>query len=98
MSADEAHFNLLHSRSRIHVEQAFGLWKNTFRIFKTELLHGDATEMTMLIEAILVLHNWFIEFKSEMDILRVPSTYQEWMHVSGLDWWPLHMMMTMGLW
>ena len=38
MPDDESHFNLLHSRTRIVVERAFGLWKNTFRIFKTELL------------------------------------------------------------
>ncbi|KAF0702872.1 hypothetical protein AaE_015662 [Aphanomyces astaci] len=38
MPQDEAHYNTIHSRSCMVVERAFGLWKNKFRVFKTELL------------------------------------------------------------
>ncbi|ETV66984.1 hypothetical protein H257_16674 [Aphanomyces astaci] len=53
MNADEAHYNLLHSRTRMAVECAFGLWKNTFRIFQVNLLHGSPAEMVLLIKSTL---------------------------------------------
>ncbi|KAF0739178.1 hypothetical protein Ae201684P_012872 [Aphanomyces euteiches] len=62
MPDDEAHFNLLHSRTRIVVERAFGLWKNTFRIFKTPLLQSNPAQMAAIITATMVLHNLFIDF------------------------------------
>ncbi|KAH9123941.1 hypothetical protein AeMF1_005222 [Aphanomyces euteiches] len=82
MPDDESHFNLVHSRTRMVVEQAFGLWKNTFRIFKTPLLHGTPEQMAHLIQATLVLHNWFIDFKQDTDRLKIPKK-KKWMHVGG---------------
>ena len=35
MSKDESNYNYIHSRTRIVVECAFGLWKSTFRIFES---------------------------------------------------------------
>ena len=83
MPDDEAHFNLLHSRTRITVERAFALWKNTFRIFKADLTHEDAYTMAEIIEATLVLHNWFIDYKPADYALDIPNEYEEWMHIGG---------------
>ncbi|KAH9121548.1 hypothetical protein AeMF1_006791 [Aphanomyces euteiches] len=79
----KSHFNLIHSRTRMVVEQAFGLWKNTFRVFKTPLLHDTPEQMANLVKATLVLHNWFIDFKSQLDRLRIPRISRDWMHVGG---------------
>jgi hypothetical protein len=46
MADDEAHYNLLHSRTRICVERAFGRWKNKFRIFKAEFQHHTPEGLT----------------------------------------------------
>ncbi|KAH9082664.1 hypothetical protein LEN26_021270 [Aphanomyces euteiches] len=83
MDAAESHFNLLHSRTRMAVECAFGLWKNTFRIFQVDLLHGTPDDMILLIEATLVIHNWFIDEKcAEVDV-PAEDEYEEWMHIGG---------------
>ena len=83
MPDDTSHYNLVHSRTRIVVEQAFGRWKNVFRVFKTDLLHRTPQEMARVIEATLVLHNWFIDFKLSAEDLELPEQYEDWMHVGG---------------
>ncbi|ETV64339.1 hypothetical protein H257_18758 [Aphanomyces astaci] len=79
---DEAHYNTIHSRSRMVVERAFGLWKNKFRVFKAELLQHRPSDMARLIEVSLVFHNWFIEFNEELDNFE-PEFFPEWMHTGG---------------
>jgi hypothetical protein len=81
MPSDEAKYNLLHSRTRIIVEQAFGRWKNTFRLFKTELIHDTPEEMAFLIEATLILHNWLIDLNG--DYISVDIQERPWMHIGG---------------
>ena len=84
MADDEAHYNLVHSRTRIVVEQTFGRWKNIFRIFKNELDHGTPEEMTSIIEATLVLQDWFIDFTvDDSQIGNMPQTLEYWMHIGG---------------
>ncbi|KAF0714905.1 hypothetical protein AaE_011465 [Aphanomyces astaci] len=86
MPQDEVHYNHVHSCSRMVVERAFGVWKNTFRLFQVTLLHGTPEEMTLLIEATLVLHNWMIDEKEaalEAITIPSPSEYEDWMHIGG---------------
>ena len=73
----ESNFNYLHSKTRIVVEQAFALLKNKFRIFKTELLWNDPHEIGRLINSILIIHNWLINFNEEEGELLV----EEWMEI-----------------
>ncbi|KAG9401420.1 hypothetical protein AC1031_009282 [Aphanomyces cochlioides] len=82
MPDDETKYNLVHSRSRMVVECAFGLWKNKFRIFKIELLHHHPSDMARLIEVSLVLHNWFIDYNEETLEIE-PNEFPEWMHIGG---------------
>ncbi|OQS07662.1 hypothetical protein THRCLA_20094 [Thraustotheca clavata] len=79
MRDDEAKFNLLHSRTRIVVEQAFGLWKGKFRIFKQTLQMKSPQKMAMVIEATMVLHNWIIDYESSP----MAPNASEWMHYTG---------------
>jgi hypothetical protein len=79
MPVDDAHYNLLHSRTRILVEQAFGLWKNKFRIFKKPLEFRTPQKMALVIEASMVLHNWIID----MDESAIQPIHHEWMHIGG---------------
>ena len=83
MPPEEIHYNLMHSRTRIIVEQAFGLWKNVFRMFKTDLIHDTPEEMALYIEATLVLHNWFIDFNQNQVNDDIPNENEEWMHIGG---------------
>ncbi|KAG9405405.1 putative nuclease harbi1 [Aphanomyces cochlioides] len=83
MPEDEAQFNYKHSQTRNVLERAFALWKNVFRIFASDLLHDTPEEMASLIEATLVLHNWFIDFKLPDDVSLIPKKYPEWMHIGG---------------
>ena len=84
MPRDERNYNYLHSNTRIIVEQAFGLLKGRFRIFKTALnmkgnmppastngLERDHTateKMTRLIRSCFVLHNILIDLKDQTTI------------------------------
>jgi hypothetical protein len=79
MDDSESHYNLLHSRTRIVVEQAFGLWKNKFRIFKKPLEFQRPQTMASIVEATLVLHNWIIDF----DPAEIQPVAREWMHLRG---------------
>ncbi len=63
MTPEESKYNLLHSRTRMVVEGAFGLLKNVFRIFKRELNHESAQSMADIIKVSLVLHNWMIDLR-----------------------------------
>jgi hypothetical protein len=57
MPDEESNYNYLHSRSRIVVEMAFGLWKNRFQIFKRPLNWKKPEGMSRMIEATMILHN-----------------------------------------
>ncbi|KAH9186228.1 hypothetical protein AeNC1_011796 [Aphanomyces euteiches] len=87
MTSKESHYNDVHSRTRSTVEQAFGRWKNKFRIFKKPLDHHTPEEMARLIEATIVLHNWFIDYDALLglvpDIEDDNIELQDWMHIGG---------------
>jgi len=82
MAEDEAHYNWVHSRARMAVERAFGIWKNTFRVFKTELLQDDPNDMALVIQSTMVLHNLFIDYH-DMTGAWDESTAADWMHLGG---------------
>ena len=67
MSEEEKHYNLLHSRTRMKIECAFGLFKCKFRIFKSVLLNKDSKKMGKIISSCMILHNWFIDLDGEPD-------------------------------
>ncbi|RHY02429.1 hypothetical protein DYB36_008482 [Aphanomyces astaci] len=79
MGEAESHYNLIHSRTRIIVEQCFGLWKNKFRLFKKPLEFQSPQQMALVIEATLVLHNWIID----LDPAATQPDEREWMHLNG---------------
>jgi hypothetical protein len=59
MSQEEKDYNFLQSSTRMRVEMAFGRLKSRFRLFKASLNQ----KMGEMIEACLVLHNWFIDLE-----------------------------------
>ncbi len=79
MAEDESYYNLVHSRTRIVVEQAFGSWKSKFRIFKKGLEQRSPATMAQLIESTMILHNWIIDLENIEDDCYI----REWMHVDG---------------
>ncbi|KAF0707739.1 hypothetical protein AaE_013483, partial [Aphanomyces astaci] len=79
MGEAESHYNLIHPRTRIIVEQCFGLWKNKFRLFKKPLEFQSPQQMALVIEATLVLHNWIID----LDPAATQPDEREWMHLNG---------------
>jgi hypothetical protein len=80
MPAEEANFNYLHSRTRIAVEQAFGIYKNRFRCFQVKLLHHNPSAMANLIASTMVLHNWMIDLGGDEE---QPVDPEDWMHIGG---------------
>ena len=66
------------------MKQAFGLWKNVFRIFKTAMIFYTPEEMAMFVEATLILHNWFIQF-NENSFEDIPQENEDWMYIVGDD-------------
>ncbi|KAJ3403117.1 putative nuclease harbi1 [Chytriomyces hyalinus] len=68
MPQDEAKYNYHHSAARIVVEQAFGLYKGRFQIFKKPMVYGTPEFMRSVIIATMVLHNWLIDFKDNVPI------------------------------
>ncbi|KAH9155387.1 hypothetical protein AeRB84_002645 [Aphanomyces euteiches] len=86
MTEEEAHYNLVHSGARNCVERAFARWKNKFRLFKSEFTHHTPEDMARLIEATMILHNWYIEIQkayegSHPEDEDVP--HEDWMHFGG---------------
>ncbi|KAF0734636.1 hypothetical protein Ae201684_008713 [Aphanomyces euteiches] len=84
--SDVAHYNLIHSRTRICVKRAFGRWKNIFRIFKKDFIQHLPEEMARLIKATMILHNWFIDLQAEFDCAVDPDedvSTEDWMHIGG---------------
>ncbi|OQR86563.1 hypothetical protein ACHHYP_20474 [Achlya hypogyna] len=79
---EEAHYNTVHSRSRMPVERAFGRWKNKFREFKSELVQHQPSDMARLIEMSLLCHNWFIDYEDYPDELDL-ELFPAWMHIGG---------------
>ena len=79
MDKKEVYYNLLPSRTRIVVEQCFGMWKNKFRLFKKPLEFKSPQKMVLVIEATLVLHNWIIDLDPSE---REPDQH-DWMHLGG---------------
>ena len=65
MSRSEKLYNHLHSKTRIVVEQTFGLLKGKFRIFRSELQHRTPETMAEIIMATFVVHNWFIDLHED---------------------------------
>jgi hypothetical protein len=68
MPAEESNYNYRHSRTRITVENAFGLWKGKFRIFKTALNQNSKVDMAEIIVATMILHNWLIGLGESMGL------------------------------
>jgi hypothetical protein len=79
MPRDEAKYNYLHSKMRIVVEAALGLFKGRFRLFKVPLGHHSPQNMTRLISASIVLHNWLVELSDTT----VSDDQEGWMHIGG---------------
>lgn len=77
MPHDQAHYNFHHSRTRMKVECAFGLWKEKFRIFKASLLQNNVRWMSTIIVATAILHNWFIDAEDDVYL-----QYNEDVHVA----------------
>jgi hypothetical protein len=63
MSQEDKDYNFLHSSTRMRVEMAFGRLKSRFRLFKASLNQKTPEKMAEMIEACLVLHNWFIDLE-----------------------------------
>ena len=49
MPDDQSYYNYLHSKTRMAVEGAFGILKQRFRIFKTELKCNTPEKMGELV-------------------------------------------------
>jgi hypothetical protein len=86
--ADESKYNYLHSKSRIIVECAFGLWKSTFGIFRSRLQHGSPEFQSQIVLTTIVLHNWLIDLKNFDEFIvpepeQVRAQQEEWMHIGG---------------
>jgi hypothetical protein len=79
MDPKESHYNYLHSRTRIVVEMAFGLFKQRFQCFKVPMTQNDPIDMANLISAAIILHNWFIDLNDVPE----PMQHQDWMHIGG---------------
>ena len=79
-TAEEKKYNYYHSRTRIIVEQAFGLYKGKFRIFQAPLCQESPHAMAQIIDATMILHNWFIDLNDTDDIF-----IEQWMHIGGDD-------------
>lgn len=76
-------YNLVHSRTRIVVEQTFGRLKGKFRVYKSDLLQQTPTQMASMIEATLVLHNWIIDLEHPtLDHILI----EPWMELDRI-WW-----------
>jgi hypothetical protein len=78
-SEKDSHFNYLHSKTRIIVEQAFALLKNKFRIYKTEILWNNPFEIGDLICSTLIVHNWLIDLNDETEPAII--NIEDWMRV-----------------
>jgi hypothetical protein len=82
MPDDESNYNYQHSRTRIKVEQAFGLYKGKFRMFKRPLDLKTKAFMSKIIIATMILHNWLIDFGSYNS---VNAVIEPWMHIGDDD-------------
>lgn len=78
MAHEEHHYNYLHSRTRIIVEQAFALLKNKFRIYKTKILWNNPFQIAEMITSTIILHNWMIDFGDQVS---ESVTSEEWMQI-----------------
>ena len=79
MPQDEADLNYLHSRTRITVEMAFGLWKNRFRVFKAALNWQKPEMMAKPIESTIILHNWLIYLEDDQEEVDL----EDWMLIGS---------------
>ena len=83
MTPEEKNYNYLHSRTRITVENAFGLLKNRFRRFKAPLnqrgslnngwhrsrtIKTASAQASRIIRAALILHNVYIDLNDDVPI------------------------------
>ncbi|CAK4526007.1 unnamed protein product, partial [Aphanomyces euteiches] len=64
-------------------ERSLGLWKNTFRIFKTPLLQATPIQMANIVKATLALHNMFIDLDEDASSSVAMPRLQQWMHIGG---------------
>jgi hypothetical protein len=78
-----ANYNLVHSRARIVVEMAFGLYKGKFRIFKKPLDLKSKRKAGQCIIATIILHNWLIDCGSE-EVAEV-ITIEDWMNIEQVN-------------
>ena len=88
MPKDEAHYNYIHSKARIIIEQTFGLYKGRFKIFRSPLAFSTPEKMAMVIEVTLLLHNWIIDLQ---DDAKVDIQPEKWMYIGGDDRLPNEM-------
>lgn len=77
MPLQEAHYNLLHSRTRITVEGALGLLKSRFRILHGPLNQKSRKSMKAVVHACLVLHNWMINLKDSIVMYSQATTSED---------------------
>lgn len=83
MTPEEKNYNYLHSRTRITVENAFGLLKNRFRRFQAPLnqrgslnngwhrgrtIKTASAQASRIIRAALILHNVYIDLNDDVPI------------------------------
>ena len=78
MPDDESNYNYLHSKTRIKVEQAFGLFKGKFRMFKKPLDLKTKSFMSKVIVATMIIHNWLIDLGCYENVNVV---IEPWMHI-----------------
>lgn len=78
MPDEEAHYNYLHSKTRIVVEGAFGMLKSRFRILQVNLPHslGHSGQANVVI-ACMVLHNICIDAKDDLFDVVAPLDDEE---------------------
>jgi hypothetical protein len=78
-----ANYNLTHSRARIVVEMAFGLFKGKFRIFKKPLDIKTKEKAGKVIISTMILHNWLID--SGNTVQDNDIAVENWMHLDAAD-------------
>lgn len=84
MEVHDRWYNLVHIRTRIVVEKAFGRLKGKFRVFKTDLSQETLTAVTSVVKSCLVLHSWFIDLDATSALEDVAIA--DWLGIDQV-WW-----------
>jgi hypothetical protein len=86
MPDDEARYNYTHSRIRMAVERALGVFKGKWKRFAETVPGNNPRNVTKLITAALILHNWLIEedigenFDVEQEVVQEEVNHEALMH------------------